>query len=144
MTTVSHLDSDVDPLITWFKSAGGEVDTTALRLTDFPGQGRGVLALKDLPVSPLARATAFFLLTTTFLPYRPSYPHANTQPPGRSHPLHHPSHRHPLYAHLCAPQASRHRSMATGRAGADLGRADPLHDVGGCPGVGFEVGRVSW
>lgn len=40
-----------DAFIEWFRSQGATVDTDAMGLADIPGYGRGVVALKDLPVS---------------------------------------------------------------------------------------------
>lgn len=40
-----------DAFIEWFRSQGATVDTDAMGLAEIPGYGRGVVALKDLPVS---------------------------------------------------------------------------------------------
>jgi hypothetical protein len=49
---LSKSPSELDHLITWFQSNGGSIDTAALDLVTFPGQGRGAVALKHIPVSP--------------------------------------------------------------------------------------------
>lgn len=43
--------AEIDAFISWFQSQGATVDTTAMGLADIPGYGRGVVALRDLPVS---------------------------------------------------------------------------------------------
>lgn len=40
----------MDAFISWFKSRNGALDTEVMSLTDIPGQGRGAVALKDIPV----------------------------------------------------------------------------------------------
>jgi hypothetical protein len=41
---------EMDQLIPWFISKGGAVDTGYFGLAQFPGQGWGAIALKDIPV----------------------------------------------------------------------------------------------
>ena len=40
----------MDQLIKWFASQGGVVDAEHFGLAEFPGQGWGAIALKDIPV----------------------------------------------------------------------------------------------
>ena len=40
----------MDQLIQWFASQGGVVDAEHFGLAEFPGQGWGAIALKDIPV----------------------------------------------------------------------------------------------
>lgn len=41
-------------LLEWFNSEGGTVDTSVMGICDFPGQGRGGIALKDINVTAVA------------------------------------------------------------------------------------------
>ena len=41
----------MDALVNWFIASGGSFDASAMGLTDFPEQGMGAVALKDIPVS---------------------------------------------------------------------------------------------
>ncbi|KIM69534.1 hypothetical protein SCLCIDRAFT_102571 [Scleroderma citrinum Foug A] len=41
--------ADIDALIEWFQSNGGTVDLRAIGITEFPGSGRGAVALCDIP-----------------------------------------------------------------------------------------------
>ena len=43
-------DTDIDAFIKWFQLNGGYVDTQAMGITEFPGSGRGAIALRDIPV----------------------------------------------------------------------------------------------
>lgn len=43
--------SEGNAFIEWFKSQGATVDETAMGIADIPGYGRGIVALRDLPVS---------------------------------------------------------------------------------------------
>ncbi|KAJ3555641.1 hypothetical protein NM688_g2462 [Phlebia brevispora] len=42
-------DIEMEDFISWFQSKNGTVDTTVMTIADIPGQGRGALALKDIP-----------------------------------------------------------------------------------------------
>lgn len=42
--------AEIDAFVAWFQAQGATVDTTAMGLADIPGYGRGVVALRDLPV----------------------------------------------------------------------------------------------
>jgi len=42
--------ADIDAFIKWFQSNGGTVDLRVLGITEFPGSGRGAVALCDIPV----------------------------------------------------------------------------------------------
>ena len=46
----------MDQLIAWFRSHNGTIDTTAMKIQDISGCGRGAVALRDLPVSNLSIA----------------------------------------------------------------------------------------
>lgn len=41
--------ADIDAFIKWFQSNGGTVDLRVLGITEFPGSGRGAVALCDIP-----------------------------------------------------------------------------------------------
>ncbi|KAN0091574.1 hypothetical protein V8E55_005140 [Tylopilus felleus] len=43
------MDSDTDAFVQWFQSNGGFVDTKVMGITEFPGSGRGAIALCDIP-----------------------------------------------------------------------------------------------
>lgn len=45
----------MDDFIAWFQHHGGVLDTSIMGIADFPGSGRGAIALKDILVcaSPL-------------------------------------------------------------------------------------------
>ncbi|KDQ55786.1 hypothetical protein JAAARDRAFT_59753 [Jaapia argillacea MUCL 33604] len=48
----------MDSLVTWFQSHGGVLDVSAMGLTEFPGSGRGAVALQDVPYPcPLTLST---------------------------------------------------------------------------------------
>lgn len=40
----------MDDFIVWFQHHGGALDTSVISITDFPGSGRGAIAVKDIPV----------------------------------------------------------------------------------------------
>ena len=40
----------MDEFTQWYEKQGGTVDTSSMGLVDIPGQGRGVIAVKDIPV----------------------------------------------------------------------------------------------
>ena len=37
-------------LVRWFEEQHGTLDTSSMGIVDFPGHGRGAIALKDIPV----------------------------------------------------------------------------------------------
>ncbi|OAX37925.1 SET domain-containing protein [Rhizopogon vinicolor AM-OR11-026] len=39
----------MDDFIAWFQHHGGALDTAVMSITDFPGSGRGAIAVKDIP-----------------------------------------------------------------------------------------------
>ena len=39
-----------EDLVDWFKSKNGTLDTSSIGFANFAGQGRGAIALKDIPV----------------------------------------------------------------------------------------------
>jgi len=43
---------DIQTFFTWFQQCGGDVDTAAMDIIDFPPEegGRGAVALKNIPV----------------------------------------------------------------------------------------------
>ena len=43
-------DADIDVFVEWFQSNGGFIDMQAMGITEFPGSGRGAIALCDIPV----------------------------------------------------------------------------------------------
>lgn len=43
-------DSSAVTFATWFEQQHGTLDKTSMGIVDFPGQGRGAIALKDIPV----------------------------------------------------------------------------------------------
>lgn len=43
-------DAGIDAFMKWFQSNGGFVDMQAMGITEFPSSGRGVIALRDIPV----------------------------------------------------------------------------------------------
>jgi len=40
----------MDDFIAWFHRHGGALDTSVMDITNFPGSGRGAIAVKDIPV----------------------------------------------------------------------------------------------
>lgn len=40
----------VRTLTEWFRQNGGSVDTSVMSFQEFPGHGRGAVALRDIPV----------------------------------------------------------------------------------------------
>ncbi|KAG8214259.1 SET domain-containing protein [Butyriboletus roseoflavus] len=42
--------ADIDAFVRWFQSNGGYIDTKAMGITEYPGSGRGAIALCDIPV----------------------------------------------------------------------------------------------
>lgn len=44
------IDTDMNAFVQWFQSNGGFVDTKVMGVTEFPGSGRGAIALCDIPV----------------------------------------------------------------------------------------------
>lgn len=40
----------MDHFVKWFESSNGKFDAESMALVDFPGQGRGAVALRDIPV----------------------------------------------------------------------------------------------
>lgn len=45
-----------DNLIDWFRSKNGALlDTSSMEFQEFPGQGRGAIALKDIPVRSMLK-----------------------------------------------------------------------------------------
>jgi len=40
----------MDDFISWFRHHGGTLDTSVMDITDFPGSGRGAIAVKNIPV----------------------------------------------------------------------------------------------
>lgn len=49
-------------LLEWFKSEDGALDTSSIGFTEFPGQGLGAVALKDVPVRSMLTVAAFVQL----------------------------------------------------------------------------------
>lgn len=47
-------DADIDAFVQWFQSNGGLFDTKVMSITEFPGSGRGAIALCDIPVCALS------------------------------------------------------------------------------------------
>lgn len=45
--------AELDAFVAWFQSHGATVDATAMGVADIPGYGRGLVALRDLPVSSI-------------------------------------------------------------------------------------------
>jgi SET domain-containing protein 6 len=39
----------MDDFVAWFQHNGGVLDTSVMGITDFPGSGRGAVALQDIP-----------------------------------------------------------------------------------------------
>ncbi|KAL4078201.1 hypothetical protein V8B97DRAFT_2015387 [Scleroderma yunnanense] len=76
---------DIDAFMTWFQSNGGTVDLHAMGITEFPGSGRGAVALCDIP----ADYTLFSLPRTLTLSTRTSsLPHLFGLNKWRAHKLH--------------------------------------------------------
>ena len=48
---MAQTSPEAEAFIAWFESQGATVDKTAMGVADIPGYGRGVVALRDLPVS---------------------------------------------------------------------------------------------
>jgi SET domain-containing protein 6 len=40
----------MNDFVAWFQNNGGVLDTSMMGITDFPGSGRGAVALQDIPV----------------------------------------------------------------------------------------------
>lgn len=40
----------MDQFVDWFKEHHGTIDAESMVTTDIPGQGRGAIALRDIPV----------------------------------------------------------------------------------------------
>jgi len=40
----------VNEFVAWFQHHGGVLDTSVMGIADFPGSGRGGIALQDIPV----------------------------------------------------------------------------------------------
>lgn len=59
----------MNDFVAWFQNNGGVLDTSMMGITDFPGSGRGAVALQDIPVrrSPSNNFCLDWLLTYTFL-----------------------------------------------------------------------------
>lgn len=45
----------MDDFVAWFQHNGGVLDTSMMAITDFPGSGRGAVALQDIPVRLLQK-----------------------------------------------------------------------------------------
>jgi hypothetical protein len=43
----------MNDFVAWFQNNGGVLDTSMMGITDFPGSGRGAVALQDIPVRGL-------------------------------------------------------------------------------------------
>lgn len=50
---MAQTSPEADAFIAWFESQGATVDKSAMGIADIPGFGRGIVALRDLPVSPV-------------------------------------------------------------------------------------------
>ncbi|KAG1715770.1 hypothetical protein ID866_1394 [Astraeus odoratus] len=78
-------DTQINSFLTWFQSNGGTVDLRVMGITDFPGSGRGAVALCDIP----ADYTLFALPRTLTLSTRTSpLPHLFGIDKWRAHKLH--------------------------------------------------------
>jgi hypothetical protein len=55
----------MDGFVAWFQHNGGVLDTSMMGIVDFPGSGRGAVALQDIPVrrSPSNNFRPDWLLT---------------------------------------------------------------------------------
>ncbi len=51
-------DSVIDAFVSWFANQNGLLDSSSMGIVDFPGHGRGAIALKDIPVSVFALESA--------------------------------------------------------------------------------------
>lgn len=49
-TMVARITGEMEQLFSWFESQGGCMDRSLMTLSEIPGQGRGALSLKDIPV----------------------------------------------------------------------------------------------
>lgn len=49
-THSQRIKLDMDQFVDWFKEHHGTIDAESMVLTDIPGQGRGAIALRDIPV----------------------------------------------------------------------------------------------
>lgn len=67
--------AEIDAFVAWFQAQGATVDTSAMGLADIPGYGRGVVALRDLPVSLILPTSACL---------------SNTACIGRTYPIYYP------------------------------------------------------
>ena len=45
--------ANLDAFVKWFQSNGGIVDLGVMGIAEFPGSGRGAIALCDIPVRAL-------------------------------------------------------------------------------------------
>lgn len=52
-------DSSAVTFATWLEQQNGTLDKSSMGIVDFPGQGRGAIALKDIPVRRLSSPRSF-------------------------------------------------------------------------------------
>lgn len=50
-TLVVVARTPMNAFFAWFQNQNGTIDTTAMRIDDISGSGRGAIAVRDLPVS---------------------------------------------------------------------------------------------
>lgn len=59
-------DADIDAFVRWFQSNGGLVDTKVMGITEFPGSGRGAIALCDISVCCYRFWSVLLLIVTLY------------------------------------------------------------------------------
>lgn len=111
--------ADIDAFIEWFQSNGGTVDLRAIGITEFPGSGRGAVALCDIPVrSPLSYGDD----QLTHVP----------KITDRSHSFLSSACSNALYTYIAPPTTIWLGQMACPQPAQGMGWPHPLHDVGRC------------
>ena len=109
--------SDANALFSWFRSQNGVVDTSSVGFRDFPGIGRGAVALQDIPVSSLRDHASVNIDASADV--------------GGTYVVLNSSTTYPIHADIIFTGSYGQECMEAIWTGNRMGWAYSMHDVGG-------------